>query len=76
MKKKKKPLDRRAQLSNRDRLNVFLMLLMRDRLPVGVVESLIQTVDSLTPADRNTHRYRRAAFDAYVRDVSRRLWKD
>lgn len=63
-------------LSNRDRLNVFLLLLLRDYVPMGPVERILATVDSLSSADTGTDGFHNENFHAYIRDVSTRLWKE
>jgi hypothetical protein len=63
-------------ISNRERLNSFLLMLVRDVVPYGRVEDIISTLDTLLPAHRGTHRYANPHSDAYIRDLSNRLWRD
>lgn len=71
---KKRPQPR--SISNRERLNVFLLLLIRDVVPCRTVAEILETIDALTPKDRGRHHFKNRHLDAYVRDLSARLWKE
>lgn len=75
-KKTGKRRSKRPRLDNRSRLNVFLILLLRDHLPYGTVEGMLSIVDQVGPEHTGKHLYASKKSDAYIDNLSRRLWKD
>lgn len=73
---KGKKRKKRPSLDNRSRLNVFLILLLRDHLPYGTVEGLLSVVDQVRPEHAGKHLYANKKSDAYIDNLSKRLWKD
>jgi hypothetical protein len=60
-------------MTNEDRVNVFLYLLIRDVLPFGKIEELLAVIESLHVSDTGKHRFSDPNMEAYVRSITSRL---
>lgn len=56
--------------SSESRLQVFLYLLLRDHLPAGIVEMLVQEVSPLAQVG---HRFSNSALAHYAGELARRI---